>query len=116
MNDEHKKKEYIRQVSMKDMKKILKVRMHMSKIPGNFKRAGLETCPLCKRKEGSTEHYFECEEVSRLREAWGVEKKDLQSLDIGKMKDIANFMEKVEQMVEPIMNLLLKNEKKSNEG
>ena len=77
------------------------VRMNMSKIPGNYKGKEGAMCPLCLSGEGQTEHYFECKMVHRLKKIWDVNQNDLTSMEVKKMKDVANFMEKVEVMIEP---------------
>ena len=101
--DEYKKKEYLGKLPLMQVRKILKVRMNMSKVPGNYKREGMETCPLCQRGEGSTEHYFECKRVRQLAKVWDVKKEDLESQNIHKMREVACFMEKVEIMLKPMM-------------
>ena len=73
----------------------------MVKGPGNFKGNGDGNCPLCEEEEGSTEHYFDCCKVKQLVKVWNVTVSDLYSKDINKMKDVANFMEKVQVMVNP---------------
>ena len=95
----------------------------MSKIPGNLKQLGIEKCPLCQQNEVSTEHYFECNRCVQIAEIWGVKKEDLKSHDIKKLKDVGNFIQKVETMLEPIIESKLergrqitaaKKEKKTN--
>ena len=51
-DDEFKKKEYIGKCSITDTKKIIKARLHMSKIPGNLKQLGIEKCPLLRSPFG----------------------------------------------------------------
>ena len=58
-------------------------------------------CPLCEEGEGSTEHYFTCKGVSRLIKVWEVKKEEMKSQDIGEMRSMANFFEKVEILLEP---------------
>ena len=100
--DKYEKKEYLLgKVSLAEVKKIMAVRMNMSKIPGNFKGKDGAMCPLCLKGEGQTEHYFECRMVHRLKKVWDVNQNDLTSLEVEKMKDVANFMGKVEVMIEP---------------
>ena len=76
-------------------------RMNMVKIPGNYKSNGGGNCTLCEEEEGSTEHYFECCKVKQLTKAWNVSVSDLSSQNIDRMKDVANFMEKVQVMLNP---------------
>ena len=101
-NDQYERKEYFGKVPLNEARKITKTRMCMNKIPGNYKHKGVVTCPLCEEGEGSTEHYFECSSTKYLSEVWDVKKEDLKSQDTQKMKDVANFMEKVEEMLKPI--------------
>ena len=101
MNDKHERKFYLGKVPLKEMKKILKVRLHMTRIPANFRGGKDGECPLCKHEEGNDEHYFKCKAVERIAEVWEVGEEDINSLDIDKMTRVANFMEKVEMMLEP---------------
>ena len=57
--------------------------------------------PLLLSGEGQSEHFFECNMVHRLKKIWDVNQNDLSSMEVKKMKDVANFMEKVEVMIEP---------------
>ena len=100
-DDEHKKKEYLTKTSVQDMKSILKVRLQMNRIPANFKGGTGGMCPLCEGEEGNLEHYFSCTATRQIAEAWEVEKEDIHSRDLKKMKEVAKFMEKVEIMVNP---------------
>ena len=101
-NDKFQKKEYLLgKVTLSDAKKILNTRMNMVKVPGNYKGKSDGNCPLCEREEGSTEHYFQCVNVKQLVEVWNVTADDLSNQNIQKMKDVANFMEKVQIMVNP---------------
>ena len=111
MNDEFKRKEYIGKLMPTETKKIMKVRMHMTKIPGNYKQLGIMKCPLCNGDEISTEHYFECGSCTMLAERWGVSKEDLRTQQLDKMKDVAKFLEKVEILLEPVME---RNKKQGN--
>ena len=77
--------------------------MHMCKVPANYKRKGVTQCPLCEEGEGSTEHYFECRNTKYLAQTWEVNKEDLRSQEIQKMTNVANFLEKVEEMLQPIL-------------
>ena len=90
-------------MGIEEVKKIIKVRMHMNKVPGNFKGGGDGLCLLCYETKGSTEHYFECVCVSRLVKIWGVKEEDLTSQEPNKMRAVANFMENVELMLLPKM-------------
>ncbi len=102
-NDEYEMKKYLREVNMISSKRILKVRLHMSKLPGNFKGEGDGTCLLCQAGIGKIEHYFDCPQVSQLAQEWDIEKEDLKSLDMIRLNKLASFIEKVECMLEPMM-------------
>ncbi len=110
-DDRYEKKEYLSTASLYESKKILKARMHMSKLPGNYKGKGGGTCPLCNEGKGNLEHYFECRCVRQLAEVWGVEKSDLGSLERTRMRAVVNFIEKVETMLEPMKILGCKKDK-----
>ena len=101
--DDYKKKKYLENVSLNDAKKIIKSRLHMCKVPGNYKQKGVTLCPLCEDEEGSTEHYFDCKRTKYLVQIWDVKKEDLQSQETNKLKRVAKFMEKVEEMLQPIL-------------
>ena len=104
-NDKYEPKEYLLgKVSLAEVKKILKMRMNMNKVPGNYKGKWGATCPLCKKGEGDMEHYFECKMVMQLRKVWDVKMDDLSNNDIKKMTSLANFMENVETMIDPNQN------------
>ena len=102
-DDEYKKKDYLSRSSLEEVKKIIKVRMHMSKLPGNFKEGGDGLCLLCNETKGSTEHYFECGCVTQLVKIWGVQKEDLASQEMSKMRAVASFFENVEVLLQPKM-------------
>ena len=104
MNDKYEKKDYLKSTGLKMTKTILKTRLHMTRIAGNYKGRGEGTCGLCKKSKGTTEHYFECPGVNQLVEAWGVQEEDLRSQDIQRLKGVAKFMEHVQWMVAPTMN------------
>ena len=110
-NGSYEKKAYFSTVNFQNTKKILKTRLHMSKLPGNYKGRGEGTCSLCNLEKGNTEHYFQCPRVSQLKDAWEVQQSDLQSTDDKRLIAVANFFEKVEIMIEP-MNIMKKKSKK----
>ena len=75
-NKEFKRADYINKTSIQVVKRILKTRLHMTKLPGNFKQLGIDECPLCQVKNTSTEHYFECGKCQFLARKCGVNKDD----------------------------------------
>ena len=52
------------------------------------------------------EHYFSCRITRRIAEAWEVDQEDIYSREVKKMKDVANFMEKVELLLNPQEKIL----------
>ena len=100
-NDRYEKKGYLENNNLRETKKILKTRLHMTNLPGNYKGGGTGICTLCEREEGSTEHYFQCPQVNHLARTIGVNKEDLEDKNEEKMKNVANFIEKVEIMLDP---------------
>ena len=101
-NNKYEMKEYLTNMDLYSIKKILRMRLHMSKLPGNYRGGGEGTCPLCGIEKGSTEHYFQCPSVCQLVDVWGVRSCDLESLDVQTMKTVSKFVEKVEFMLEPM--------------
>ena len=71
-SDEYRRKDYLGSMSLKEVKKTIKVRTHMSKLPANYKEGGEGICLLCDNNKGSTEHYFECMYTAQLVKGWGV--------------------------------------------
>ena len=102
LNDTYSRKEYLNVVSLHDSKKILKTRLYMNRIPGNYRGKGEGICQLCKEKKGNVEHYFRCKDTRQLVEAWDVKEEDLGSLQKERMLRVANFVAKVEVLLEPI--------------
>ena len=101
-NDNYETKDYLKgAVNLQTVKKILRTRLNMAWLPGNYKKDGKGLCSLCEEEEGSTEHYFQCKHVSLLAKVWQVSSGDLGSQEVSKMKDVARFIEKVEMMIKP---------------
>ena len=102
--DKFERKGYLQgKVDTKTAKKILLARLNMCKLPANYKQDGKGTCHLCEEGEGTTEHYFRCVQVNRLKKVCGVKVEHLMSQDMMEMRNVANFLEKVEIMLEPGM-------------
>ena len=103
--DKYERKSYLNgQVDLETGKKILRTRMNMSRVPGNYKGTGTGTCHLCREGEGSIEHYFQCRNTNELRKVWEVTVDELGSHDLSKMKDVTRFVEKVEILLNPNIN------------
>ena len=97
--DKFERKGYLQgKVDTKTAKKILRARLNMCKLPANYKQDGKGTCHLCEEGEGTTEHYFRCVQVNRLKKVCGVKVEHLMSQDMMEMRNVANFLEKVEIM------------------
>ena len=108
-NDKYERKSYLNgEVDLQMGKKILKTRLHMCRVPGNYKGNGSGMCPLCVEKEGSTEHYFQCKNTTELSKVWEVTVDEMGSHDVSKMKDVARLLEKVEVLLDPNINILKK--------
>ena len=101
-DDEYGRKEYLDVLNLEEARKILRMRMHMSKIPGNYKGRGEGICILCEEEKGNMEHYYSCKSVRQLVEVWKTKEDDIRSLDKDRMKRASNFIEKVELMIEPM--------------
>ena len=102
INNTYERKEYLETMSFDQTQKILRMRMHMSKLPGNFKGRGEGICPLCDKEKGNLEHYYRCNSVRQLVEVWRTKEDDVRSLDKDQMKAAAHFIEKIETMMEPM--------------
>ena len=99
-NGEYQLKDYLEAMPLKISKEILRYRLHMVKIPMNYKNIWKQmTCPLCSEEEGTTEHYFTCKEVEAVRKVWEVS--NLDEEDPKKMENIARFFQDVQTMIEP---------------
>ena len=103
MGDKYEKKEYLMLGNLVDIKKIVRLRMHMSKLPANYKEGGEGICMLCEAGKGNIEHYFDCYHTERLAKVWGVEKDHLNSLEPQILKSTANFIGNVEDLLQPLM-------------
>ena len=103
-DDKYERKEYLRKgnTDLKTAKAILRTRLNMSNVPANYKNKGGGQCNLCDGGEGSTEHYLtSCSQIQLLRNIWKVQVNDIDNQEISKMKDVANYIEKVEILLEP---------------
>ena len=103
--DKYETKAYLLSNASLDVtKKILRARLNMTQIPANYKGKKEGTCPLCSEnkneKEGTTEHYFECKVSKQLAGIWKVKIDDLKSTDVAQLKNVANFLEKTEILLQ----------------
>ena len=102
--DQYERKEYLRNgnSSLTAAKAILRARLNMCNLPGNYKSGGDGLCNLCEEGEGSTEHYLnDCNQAQILRKAWGVNMESVHSQEKSDMEDLANFLKKIEIMIDP---------------
>ena len=54
-------------LSFDTAKAIMKLRLNMIEVKKNYKGiAGNDTCDLCKGKDDTTEHLFECQEIKKI--------------------------------------------------
>ena len=54
-------KEYIKESDSGTMKGVIKIRLHMWELKGNYERKGLGSrCPVFQSEEDITEHVLEC--------------------------------------------------------
>ena len=102
-DDELKMKEYLKKCSLKEASGIMKIRLHMTKIPCNY-GLDMEKCPLCGLQEKiETEHYFgKCLMTNRIADIWGVKVNDING-SVEEQRTAMNYMEKVEVLMEQYM-------------
>ena len=61
------RQEYVEKCKMEQVKKVMKVRLNMTELKGNFKGKYENTiCPACEAEEETTEHVIKCTEYQRL--------------------------------------------------
>ena len=98
--DDYVMKDYLKELPVKLSRKILLNRLHMTKIPMNFKNNwSTWSCPLCHFPEASTEHYFVCQQTEHLRKAWEVSSS--QETVPKKMLKNSLYMEDIQTLLEP---------------
>ena len=68
-NDKYERKEYLNLCSIKDVTKIMRFRLNMTKTKANYKGKYDDlTCDGCKEEQETTEHIISCEEYKRMLE------------------------------------------------
>ena len=67
--DKFQMKRYFKEVGVETASEILKTRLHMRRLAGNY---GDKKCQLCDEENASTEHYFTCPGTVLLRECCGI--------------------------------------------
>ena len=102
LSGEYEMKEYLKETTVTEAKLILKTRLHMSKIPCNYKRMDLENCCwLCGSEEARSEHYYECKGTRIQQKIWKARVEDLITTDRNTLLRTSKFMEKVADMYKP---------------
>ena len=91
--DEYKMKKYLQEVPVDTASSILKVRMHMSKLPCNYGNG--RWCWLCDKPDVKIEHYLECPGTLMLRECMGI-KDTFTCQDTHELVKISQFYQKLE--------------------
>ena len=100
-----KGKKYIEQLPLHTVKNILKTRLHMNTLPGNYKGTSVKWCPLCNSDKINLEHYIQCRVTKRLANVWNVKKSSLDCDDIPTLIRVSQFAINVSQIVEPAMKI-----------
>ena len=101
-NDKYELQNYLRELKLSEAKEVIKVKLHMTKIPSNFKKSCTSVrFPLCDADESNTEHFFQPTKVAEIANIWNIKEEDIQSDDIKKLVNVAKFMGKVEELVQP---------------
>ena len=108
--DKYEKKGYLGEVDTNTSRKVIMMRLHMSRLPGNYRGKGEGICHLCHADKGQIEHYFECSKVQQLVHVWKVKENDIgKSEDIKTLVKASRFVDKVELLLEPTMERILTN-------
>ena len=89
-------KEYMKETTIKEMKEIVKTRVHMTNIPCNYKKGNDVQCWLCgKHDDIRTEHYFNCEKTDYLRSKWNTNDGDMTSKNTRNLIKASKFLNQV---------------------
>ena len=100
--EKYEMKSYLRETTVDQAKQILTARLHMMKIPCNYKAQEAETCWLCGTTgKIRTEHYYECKGTTRLQKSCGAKIDDLTSMDTQALIRTTMFLEKVTEVFKP---------------
>ena len=93
---------YLSELSISLATDVAKARLHMCKVPGNYKtRWAMKSCPLCGAEETATEHYFTCNRSANIAEIYEVNSEDLKCNNTRTLVRVAKFIEKVEKLLSP---------------
>ena len=90
-NIERWKEDYLRNLKYKDARTIFELRSNMIKVKANYKNehAGQIKCELCKEKDETTQHIFECKENGNLLKEINVKESTEETLKINNLEKIA---------------------------
>ena len=101
--DNFELKDYLKDTTLTEANDILKVRLHMTKLPCNYGSSS-DYCHLCGfQGKVESEHYFEqCQVTKRLANIWETQAEDLKG-SIEQLKKAKNHLKKVEIMMERYM-------------
>ena len=95
-------KEYLKEKPISVAKKIITARLHMLKIPCNYKRQEQATnCWLCGQLDVKTEHYFSCGSTKFQQRMWSVKESDLVSTNTSTLMRVSCFLEKIAELYRP---------------
>ena len=107
MKDEYTLKQYFKETTLTQTTQILMTRLHMTKLPCNYKNTiEDEKCWLCGGTNITTEHYFKCPQTESLKRRWNTRVGDLQGAP-EELARASDFISEVEKMLEPKWNRTL---------
>ena len=102
IQNEYQIKEYLKVTPISTAKKILTARLHMVKIPCNYKGQEKDTnCWLCGVSNVKTEHFFTCEATKAQQKVWSVKESDLLSTNTQTQIRVSCFLEKIAEIYRP---------------
>ena len=103
-DDPLKMKQYLQDMTLSEASDILRMRLHMTKLPCNYGKDANQ-CPLCGHQgKVDTKHYFgECQMTRRIADIWETRSEDLNG-SVEKLRNAKNHLKKVEIMVEQYMH------------
>ena len=95
--DKYERKEYLNTCSIKDVTKIMRYRLNMTKIKANYKGKYNDlTCDACKEEQETTEHITNCKEYRRMFK-WTKETQETNKNSTTELLSIAQYAEEIEQ-------------------
>ena len=102
IEEQYGMKKYLQEATISQAKMILKTRLHMTKLPCNYKNSEMEDCCwLCGIEEVKTEHYYNCKGTYIQQKIWNAKVEDLTSTDLHTLVNTSKFMEKVAELYRP---------------